>query len=104
LRNLDDSESEGGQSWRDPRVNLAVTGKAFEYMLEHEPRLYQRVFNKELLWVTRYKVIQKALVFGRMNPHNKAALVEEYRKGGFTVAMVGDGANDTGALNAADVK
>lgn len=91
-RNFDDSsESEAGQSWKDPRVHLAVTGKAFEYMLTNEPKLFQRV-------------IKKAVVYGRMNPHHKAALVEEYRKHKYTVAMVGDGANDTGALNAADVR
>ena len=47
--------------------------------------------------------MERATVYGRMIPYHKTQLVEQYKIMGFTVGMVGDGANDAGALNAADV-
>ena len=43
-----------------------------------------------------------ALYHGRLQPHDKVALVKEYKKQGRTL-MLGDGINDSIALNAADV-
>jgi len=43
-----------------------------------------------------------ALYHGRLQPHDKLALVKEYQKQGRTL-MLGDGINDSIALNAADV-
>ncbi|MDA7549113.1 heavy metal translocating P-type ATPase [bacterium] len=43
-----------------------------------------------------------ALYHGRLQPHDKVALVKEYQKQGRTL-MLGDGINDSIALNAADV-
>ena len=42
-------------------------------------------------------------VFGRMAPKHKVMLVNFFQKGEIMVAMVGDGANDCGALKQADV-
>src|SRR5690606_18332172 len=42
-------------------------------------------------------------VFGRIDPHQKARIVQALRDAGHFVAMVGDGANDVRALRAADV-
>ncbi|MDC3387206.1 HAD-IC family P-type ATPase, partial [Schleiferiaceae bacterium] len=42
------------------------------------------------------------LYHGRLQPHDKVALVKEYQKQGRTL-MLGDGINDSIALNAADV-
>eukprot|EP00002_Diphylleia_rotans_P033447 TRINITY_DN7112_c0_g1_i1.p1 TRINITY_DN7112_c0_g1~~TRINITY_DN7112_c0_g1_i1.p1 ORF type:complete len:1215 (-),score=179.41 TRINITY_DN7112_c0_g1_i1:162-3806(-) len=55
----------------------------------------------------RLQVFEKALkssrVFARMSPDHKAQLVGEYNSIGFCTAFCGDGANDCGALKAAQV-
>lgn len=43
-----------------------------------------------------------AVVFGRVNPHQKKLLIKFYKKQGNTVAMTGDGINDILALKEAD--
>ncbi len=45
----------------------------------------------------------KAQIFARMSPDEKHELVSRLRSLGYTVAFCGDGANDCGALKAADV-
>jgi len=49
------------------------------------------------------KVLLRCHVFARMLPHLKQELIEDFQSLGFMCAMVGDGANDCGALRAADV-
>ena len=48
-------------------------------------------------------VLRKVKVFARMRPEEKALVVEEFQKQGYTAGMCGDGANDCPALKAADV-
>ena len=48
-------------------------------------------------------VLLKCAVFARTSPKQKSLIVEELQKLGYVVAMCGDGANDCGALKAADV-
>ena len=48
-------------------------------------------------------VLDNGKVFGRMSPTQKVILVELLQRDEILVAMVGDGANDCGALKAADV-
>ena len=47
--------------------------------------------------------VEEHSVFGRIAPHQKAAIVAALRERGHFVAMVGDGANDVQALRSADV-
>uniref|UniRef100_A0A8C2XQ63 ATPase cation transporting 13A2 n=1 Tax=Cyclopterus lumpus TaxID=8103 RepID=A0A8C2XQ63_CYCLU len=49
------------------------------------------------------KVLLRATVFARMAPDQKTQLVKELQKLNYRVGMCGDGANDCGALRAADV-
>ncbi len=48
-------------------------------------------------------MLVKGVIFARMSPDEKAELVERLQSLGYTVAFCGDGANDCGALKAADV-
>lgn len=48
-------------------------------------------------------MLVKTLVFARMSPDEKHELVERLQSLGYVVAFCGDGANDCGALKAADV-
>ena len=71
------------------KIELAVTGTAFEMLLNNPIEL-------EL-------VLKHAHIFARMKPDQKQKLVELIAERGKTVGMCGDGANDCGALKAADV-
>ncbi len=48
-------------------------------------------------------LVDKATVFGRTDPHQKARIVRALRSAGRTVGYLGDGVNDVPALRAADV-
>ncbi|CAO1613156.1 unnamed protein product [Jaminaea pallidilutea] len=81
---------------RDPSlslsmVGLALTGNVFEHLLLHASD------------ETLARLLVRAQVFARFSPELKAELVERLHKIGHTVAFIGDGANDTGALKGADV-
>ncbi|CAG9322100.1 unnamed protein product [Blepharisma stoltei] len=69
---------------------LSITGNLLEFLIysSHPSLPY---------------VLSKGAVFGRMSPQQKIMLVEQMQKDDTLVAMVGDGANDCGALKGADV-
>ncbi|RCH93756.1 hypothetical protein CU098_003001, partial [Rhizopus stolonifer] len=72
---------------RPEQVELAVTGKAFEWLVE------QDLIRNYLLDIR---------VFARMTPAGKVQCVQLHMERGVT-AMTGDGGNDCGALRAAHV-
>lgn len=73
---------------------MAVTGKAFNHILE----------NKHDNPFILNSVLAKANVYARMGPDDKANLVENLQNVlEEQIGMCGDGANDCGALKAADV-
>jgi cation-transporting ATPase 13A3/4/5 len=85
--------------WRDPtngisflpkKCCICVTGEILEYM--------SRNLHPDLP-----AVIRSGVVFGRMFPSHKILLIELLQQKDIMVAMVGDGANDCGALKTADV-
>uniref|UniRef100_A0A8C6PA33 ATPase cation transporting 13A2 n=1 Tax=Nothobranchius furzeri TaxID=105023 RepID=A0A8C6PA33_NOTFU len=80
-----DAVNQGGYGY-----HLAINGKSFAALCDHFPEYLP-------------KVLMKATVFARMSPDQKAQLVKELQKLNYRVGMCGDGANDCGALRAADV-
>ncbi|XP_075747083.1 polyamine-transporting ATPase 13A3 isoform X2 [Rhipicephalus microplus] len=75
---------------RAEAVQFAVDGHSFAVLRAHFPDVYE-------------KLLVKGVVFARMTPQQKVELVEDLQSIGYVVAMCGDGANDCGALKAADV-
>ncbi|XP_034550797.1 cation-transporting ATPase 13A2 isoform X2 [Notolabrus celidotus] len=70
--------------------HLAISGKSFAALCEYFPEYLP-------------KVLLRATVFARMTPDQKTQLVKELQKLNYRVGMCGDGANDCGALRAADI-
>nr|XP_050858896.1 polyamine-transporting ATPase 13A3 isoform X2 [Vespula vulgaris] len=67
---------------------FALTGKTWALVKQYYPELIP-------------KLATRGAVFARMSPDQKQQLVQELQALGYYVAMVGDGANDCGALKAA---
>jgi cation-transporting ATPase 13A3/4/5 len=70
---------------------LAVTGDCFRWMVDYAPTS------------TLNRMLVKGQIFARMSPDEKHELVEHLQELGYCVGFCGDGANDCGALKAADV-
>lgn len=70
---------------------IALSGDVFRWMVDCAPVETVR------------RMLLKGAVFARMSPDEKHELVERLQALGYTVGMCGDGANDCGALKAADV-
>ncbi|KAF9968325.1 hypothetical protein BGZ70_004966, partial [Mortierella alpina] len=70
---------------------LAVTGDCFRWMVDFAPTS------------TLQRMLVKGQIFARMSPDEKHELVECLQGIGYCVGFCGDGANDCGALKAADV-
>ncbi|EGW33290.1 uncharacterized protein SPAPADRAFT_55183 [Spathaspora passalidarum NRRL Y-27907] len=77
---------------RQDAYKLAITGDIFRILLTE-------IKNKDLI----QNVLMNCDVFARMSPDEKHELVEQLQKIDYTVGFCGDGANDCGALKAADV-
>ena len=77
-----DSESRS----RPARAHFALCGKTLDVIRKHCPA--------DLL----ARILCRSTVLARMTPDQKTRLVEELQSLGFVVGMVGDGANDCGAL------
>ncbi|KAF3935735.1 hypothetical protein ABW19_dt0209217 [Dactylella cylindrospora] len=71
--------------------SIAVSGEVFRWMIDFAPR--------ELM----HRMLVIGQVFARMSPDEKHELVEKLQSIDYTVCFCGDGANDCGALKAADV-
>ena len=71
--------------------SLAVTGDAFRWIIDFGSR--------EIL----QRMLVKGQIFARMSPDEKHELVEKLQSIDYTTGFCGDGANDCGALKAADV-
>ncbi|XP_027026323.2 cation-transporting ATPase 13A2 isoform X1 [Tachysurus fulvidraco] len=72
------------------KYQLAINGKSFAALCDYFPEQLP-------------KVLMKGTVYARMSPDQKTQLVKALQKLNYRVGMCGDGANDCGALRAADV-
>ncbi|NXC61782.1 AT132 ATPase, partial [Aleadryas rufinucha] len=79
-----------GSSLPPQHCHFALNGKSFQVLCEHFADLLPRI-------------LLRATVFARMLPEQKAQLVSSLQELNYCVGMCGDGANDCGALRAADV-
>ncbi|KAJ8257722.1 hypothetical protein GJAV_G00188980 [Gymnothorax javanicus] len=70
--------------------HLAINGQSFSSLCDHFPEYLP-------------KVLMRGSVYARMAPEQKTQLVKLLQKLDYRVGMCGDGANDCGALRAADV-
>ncbi|XP_054716748.1 polyamine-transporting ATPase 13A3-like [Uloborus diversus] len=73
-----------------PYYHFVMDGKAFAVIRTYFPEMLP-------------KIIVRGTVFARMAPDQKTQLVESLQEIGYVAGMCGDGANDCGALKAADV-
>lgn len=78
---------------QDDNYTLAVTGDVFRYILTNAVEMEYYI----------EKMLMRSSIFARMSPDEKHELVERLRALDYTVGFCGDGANDCGALKAADV-
>jgi cation-transporting ATPase 13A2 len=85
----DNSSPYGIQNLRN--YSLAVSGDVFRWVVDYAP---ERVLQQMLV---------KGQVFARMSPDEKHELVEKLQSLDYSCGFCGDGANDCGALKAADV-
>ncbi|XP_031987492.1 cation-transporting ATPase 13A2 isoform X4 [Corvus moneduloides] len=79
-----------GSSLPPRHCHFALNGKSFQVVCEHFADLLPRI-------------LLRATVLARMLPEQKAQLVSRLQELDYCVGMCGDGANDCGALRAADV-
>ena len=79
---------------QENNCQLCVTGKAFN-----------QLFSGSVtdLTIVQKKFMEKATVFARTKPNDKAKIVMTFQQMGKKVSMCGDGANDCGALKQADI-
>ncbi|KAJ5757043.1 uncharacterized protein N7511_007225 [Penicillium nucicola] len=88
---VDNDLSIPGNSIAPFNYSVAVTGDAFRWMIDYG--------NEDVL----NKVLVCGKVFARMSPDEKHELVEKLQSIDYCCGFCGDGANDCGALKAADV-
>ncbi|KAK4054952.1 hypothetical protein OIO90_003293 [Microbotryomycetes sp. JL221] len=87
----DDRSTFSGYSDERRDYHLAVSGDVFRWMMDYGAL------------ETLQRMLVKGVIFARMSPDEKHELVERLQGLGYTVGFCGDGANDCGALKAADV-
>lgn len=88
--------------------SLAISGDVFRWMVDFaSPLVLQRVSSHAALVsevsLTIYQMLVRGKVYARMSPDEKHELVEKLQSIDYSCGFCGDGANDCGALKAADV-
>lgn len=96
---VEEEETPPWISSENENYSLALTGRAFSHMLSEKQKGEQGIHKNFA------QMLEKAQVFARMKPAEKAILVQCFQQNSKNslVGMCGDGANDCGALKTADV-
>ncbi len=88
----------------DSEYVIGITGTTFETLWKLRNKFVATGTEKYKIYFDTFRmVLQNCYIFARMSPDHKTILVDCLREEKFTVCMCGDGANDCGALRAADV-
>jgi cation-transporting ATPase 13A2 len=83
---------------------IAITGSTFEKLWRFNNNFENnKDLNSKIYYDVFRHILKNAAIYARMAPEHKTLLVDCLREEEFTVCMCGDGANDCGALRAADV-
>lgn len=84
--------------------DIVMTGRAFQ-ILHHMHGSLRSEDNKvaDGKWTPLEMLLGRCNVFARMSPNDKQETVRSLQDLDLTVAMTGDGANDSGALKAGDI-
>ena len=83
---------------------FAITGSTFKILYDLSQRyLIQQNDENKGYYDIFTRMMEKTLVFARMQPEHKTLLIQCLKKQNKIVGMCGDGANDIGALRSADV-
>ena len=85
------------QLQQNSHFSLVLTGKAFQELVK------RNTAGGKVDQALLRACLERCRVYARMSPEQKTLLVEELKKTGILVGMCGDGANDCGALKAADI-
>ena len=89
---------------KDDSFSIAITGNTFEYLYNlNQKYIKHKIKSLKIVHEIYRLILKKGKVYARMIPENKALLIKELNKEGFTTLMCGDGSNDCLALRAADV-
>ncbi|EFC37639.1 cation translocating P-type ATPase [Naegleria gruberi] len=88
-------------------IDIVVVGEVFEYV-HNEHRLFVKKTRREPYINTKrpsllHIILTSCNIYARFSPNHKKTLVTELQKMGYDVGMIGDGANDLGALRSAHV-
>lgn len=99
-----DNNNNNNSSFENANCIIAITGQSFEALWKLRNKFLQSEKQEFKQYHEAFrKILQNGYIFARMLPEHKTILVECLRDEKFTVLMCGDGANDCGALRAADV-
>jgi cation-transporting ATPase 13A2 len=85
-------------------VIIAISGSSFEKIKKLRDKYLEKREKKFYIYFEIFKyILENCYLYARMTPDHKTMLIECLQKMRKKVCMVGDGANDCGALKAADV-
>ena len=99
-----DLENHPFAAGNDSEYVIGISGTTFETLWKLSNKYKTIRSEKYKIYYDTFRLIlQNCYIFARMSPDHKTILVDCLREEKFTVCMCGDGANDCGALRAADV-